>query len=94
VDFDSSPAALRRAINGYVRTMYPQAVPYLKWDASGTSLSASKLGASCSIVLSGTGPTVVDISGEISFPASLFVSEDQVRKGLQQAIRDVKKRTS
>jgi len=94
VEFDSLPATVRRAINDYVARTYPQAIPYMKWDSAGRSLSASKLGASCRIVLSGTGSTVVGISGDIGFPASLFVSENQLKNGLNQAIRDIKKRTS
>lgn len=94
LDFNSSPAKIRRAINAFVASRYPQAVPYLTWDSTGTQLSASKMGASCSIVLSGKGPTVVDVNGDIGFPASLFVSTELVRKGLDQAIRDIKKKTS
>ena len=59
-----------------------------------TSVSASNLGASGSIVLSGSGPTRVEVSGDIGFPASLFVSEKTVRLGLGLAIRDIKKKTS
>ena len=94
VEFDSPPPVVRRAILRYIQSSYPQAVPYLKWDAEGTSLSASNLGASGSILLSGSGPTLVEISGDIGFPASLFVSEKTVRQGLTQAIRDIKKKTS
>jgi hypothetical protein len=57
-------------------------------------VSASNLGASGSITLSGSGPTTVRINGDIGFPASLFVSEKLVRIGLDQAIRDIKKKTS
>jgi hypothetical protein len=57
-------------------------------------VSASNLGASGSITLSGSGPTTVRINGDIGFPASLFVSEKLVRMGLDQAIRDIKKKTS
>jgi hypothetical protein len=94
VEFDSSPAVVRKAITKYVKACYPQAVSYLKWDDTGTSVSASNLGASGSITLLGSGPTLVQISGDIGFPASLFVSEKVVRIGLNQAIRDIKKRTS
>jgi hypothetical protein len=94
VEFDSPPSVVRNAIIKYVKTYYPQAVSYLKWNETGRAVSASDLGASGSIILSGTGPTIVQISGDIGFPASLFVSEKQVRSGLSQAIRDIKKRTS
>jgi len=94
VYFNSSPAQVRRAINGYLGRYYPQAMPYIKWDASGASMSAAGMGASCSIVLSGSGPTVVDVNGDIGFPASLFVSDKVARQGLGDAIRDIKKKTS
>jgi hypothetical protein len=94
VEFDSPPSVVRNAITRYVKTCYPQAVSYLKWDETGMAVSASDLGASGSIMLSGSGPTIVEICGDIGFPASLFVSEKQVRSGLGQAIRDIKKRTS
>jgi len=94
VEFDSPPSVVRNAITRYVKTCYPQAVSYLRWNEAGTAVSASDLGASGSIILSGSGPTVVQICGDIGFPASLFVSEARVRSGLSQAIRDIKKRTS
>jgi hypothetical protein len=94
VEFDSSPAIVRRAISKYVERFYPYAVSYMVWDESGRSVSASKMGASGSIVLSGSGTTTVEISGDIGFPASLFVSEKRVREGLDQAIRDIKRKTS
>ena len=57
-------------------------------------MTASGMGASCSIVLSGSGPTVVEVNGDIGLPASLFVSDKLVKQGLGQAIRDIKKKTS
>jgi hypothetical protein len=94
VDFDSSPAVVRLAILRYVERLYPQAIPYLKWNSGGTAVSASSMGASGSITLRGSGPTVVEVTGGIGFPASLFVSEKTVRRGLDQAIREIKKKTS
>jgi hypothetical protein len=93
VDFESSPALVRQAITGYVESKYPQALGFIKWDSTGTRASASKMGASCSLVLSGAGPTVVDIKGKVGFPASLAVSEAQVMQYLRQAIQDLKKKT-
>jgi hypothetical protein len=94
VEFDAPPAVVRNAINTYVKRWYPQAVPYMKWDDSGTSVSASNLGASGSITLTGSGTTLVTVTGDIGFPASLFVSEKQMRQGLNHAIRDITKRVS
>jgi hypothetical protein len=93
VGFESSLALVRQAITGYVESKYPRALTFIKWDSTGTRASASKMGVSCSLVLSGADPTVVDIKGRIGLPASLAVSEDQVRKYLRQAIRDLKKKT-
>jgi hypothetical protein len=91
IRFDSPPELVRGAITGYVERRYPRALDFVKWDSTGTRASASTMGASCSLVLSGEGPTVVDIQGRLGFPASLAVSESQLRKYLDQAIRDLKK---
>lgn len=93
VRFDSPPALVREAIRGYVKSRYPQAADFVKWDSTGRRASASTMGASGSLRLSGSGPTVVEIEGKIGFPASLAVSKDQVLKHLHQAIRDLKKQT-
>ena len=93
VGFESSPALVRQAIIGYVESTYPRALGFIKWDSTGTRASASKMGASCSLVLSGAGPTVLDIKGKVGFPASLAVSEAQVLHYLRQAIQALKMKT-
>ena len=93
IRFESAPGLVRKAITGYVRSKYPKALDYIHWDSSGSRASASKMGVSCSLVLSGTGPTIVDISGKIGFPASLAVSEAEVRRYLNQGIREIKQAT-
>jgi hypothetical protein len=94
VRFDSCPSDVKKAVLVYVRRCYPAALPYLKWNADGSSVSASSMGASGSITFSGSGPTVVDVAGDIGFPASIFVSEKALRQGLGDAIRDIRKKTS
>lgn len=91
VSFSSPPELVRGAITGYVERRYPRALDFVKWDSTGTRASASTMGATCSLVLSGEGPTEVDIQGKVGFPASLAVSEAKVRKYLSEAIRDLKK---
>ena len=93
VGFESPPALVRQAIIGYVESKYPRALDFIKWDSTGTRASASTMGASCSLVLSGAGPTILDIEGKVGFPASLAVSEAQVVQYLRQAIQDLKERT-
>jgi hypothetical protein len=93
VRFESSPSAVRRAIMDYVADRFPRAAEFITWDAAGTQASGSKMGASGTLRLSGRGPTVVDIHAKIGFPASMAVSESRVRSTLDQAIRDLKKKT-
>jgi hypothetical protein len=93
IKFKSPPSTVRRAIMDYVAGRYPKAMDYFSWDATGTRASAKKMGASASVELSGEGPTVVDIQGKLGFPASLMVTEDQVRVYLDKAIQDLKSTT-
>jgi len=93
IKFKSPPSTVRRAIMDYVADRYPKAVDYFSWDATGTRATGKKMGAYGSVELSGDGPTTVDIEGKLGFPASLMVTEDQVRGYLDQAIRDLKAKT-
>ena len=93
VRFKSEPAVVRRAILDYVARRYPRAADYISWDRSGRRAAASKMGASASLELLGDGPTTVDISARIGFPASMAVSESRLRRYLDEAIRDLKKTT-
>lgn len=93
VRFESTPAAVRRAIMDYVADRYPKAADYITWDPTGTRASGAKMGASGTVRLTGRGPTVVEIRARIGFPASMAVSESRLRRHLEQAIRDLKKTT-
>lgn len=93
IQFESSPAAVRRAIMDYVADRFPRAAEFITWNASGTEASGSKMGASGTLRLSGRGPTVVDLHARIGFPASMAVSESRIRRTLDDAIRDLKKKT-
>ena len=93
IHFDSSPAAVRRAIMDYVAGRFPRAAEFITWDAAGTQASGSKMGASGTLRLSGRGPTVVDLHAKIGFPASMAVTESRIRRTLDDAIRDLKKKT-
>ena len=93
IRFESPPAAVRRAIMDYVADRYPKAADSIAWDRSGTRASGSKMGASGSLVLTGRGPTIVEIRARIGFPASIAVSEARLRRELDRAIRDLKKTT-
>ena len=93
IRFKSPPSTVRRAIMDYVADRYPKAVDYFSWDATGTRATGKKMGASGSVELSGDGPTTVDIQGKLGFPASLMVTEDQVRDYLDKAIQDLKATT-
>ena len=93
IRFKSPPKAVRRAIMDYVADRYPKAVDYFEWDATGTRATGKKMGASASLELSGDGPTTVDIEGKLGFPASLMVTEEQVRDYLDEAIRELKEKT-
>ena len=93
IRFASPPSAVRRAIMDYVAGRYPKALDYFSWDPTGTRASAKKMGASASLELSGDGPTTVDIEGKLGFPASLMVTEEQVRDYLDDAIRELKEKT-
>lgn len=93
IQFKSPPSRVRRAIMDYVADRYPKAVDYFSWDATGTRATGKKMGASGSVELSGDGPTTVDIQGKVGFPASMVVTEEQVRDYLDKAIRDLKART-
>ena len=93
IKFKSPPSAVRRAIMDYVADRYPKAADYFSWDATGTRATGKKMGASASLELSGDGPTTVDIEGKLGFPASLMVTEEQVRDYLDEAIRELKEKT-
>jgi hypothetical protein len=93
VRFESSPAAVRRAIMDYVADRYPKAAEFITWDSSGTRASGSRMGASGSLRLTGRGPTIVDLHARIGFPASMAVTETRIRRSFDQAIRDLKKTT-
>ena len=94
VRFESPPAEVRRAITDYVARRFPQAADVIQWDRGGKRASGSKMGASGTLELSGTGPTTVDISASVGLPASLLVSEAKVRKYFRQALDDLKKQLS
>ena len=93
IEFKSPPSTVRRAIMDYVADRYPKAVDYFSWNATGTRATGKKMGASASVELSGDGPTTVEIEGKLGFPASMMVTEKQVRDYLDQAIRDLKAKT-
>ena len=93
IRFKSPPSAVRRAIMEYVADRYPKAIDYFEWDEKGTRATGKKMGASGSLELSGDGPTTLDIQGKLGFPASLMVSEDQVRDYLDEAIRELQAKT-
>jgi hypothetical protein len=93
IEFKSGPSVVRRAIMDYIADRYPKAVDYFSWNATGTRATGKKMGASGSVELVGDGPTTVDIEGKLGFPASLMVTEEQVRDYLDEAIRDLKART-
>lgn len=93
IEFDSPPDHVRRAIIHYVDRRVPRASEFIRWDKAGRNATASKMGASGSIRLSGDGPTVVEIEGKVGLPASLLVTEDRVRAYLREAIRDLKQQT-
>ena len=93
IRFKSPPSAVRRAIMDYVADRYPKAADYFSWDETGTRATGKKMGASGSLELSGDGPTTLDIEGKLGFPASLMVSEDQVRTYLDEAIRELQAKT-
>lgn len=93
IRFESSPADVRRAIMDYVADRFPRAADFITWDSSGTRASGSKMGASGSLRLTGGGPTIVDVHAKIGFPASMAVTETGLRRHLDEAIRDLKKKT-
>jgi hypothetical protein len=93
VRFESPPGVVRRAIMDYVADRYPKAADYFSWDSAGTRASGSKMGAAGTVRLTGKGPTLVEIRARIGFPASMMVSEVRLRRHLDQAIRDLKKKT-
>src|SRR6185436_18342491 len=93
IQFESGPAAVRRAIMDYVADRFPKAADFITWDATGTRASGSKMGASGSLRLTGRGPTIVDLHAKIGFPASMAVTETRIRRSFDQAIRDLKKTT-
>jgi hypothetical protein len=93
IRFKSPPRTVRRAIMDYVADRYPKAVDYFSWDPTGTRATGKKMGASGSLELTGDGPTTLDIQGKLGFPASLMVTEEQVRDYLDEAIRELKART-
>jgi hypothetical protein len=93
IRFKSPPSAVRQAIMDYVADRYPKAVDYFSWDPTGTRATGKKMGASASLELSGEGPTTLDIQGRLGFPASMMVTEEQVRDYLDEAIRNLKERT-
>jgi len=93
VRFESPPAVVRRAIMDYVADRYPKAADYITWDSTGTRASGSKMGASGTMRLTGKGPTIVEIQARIGFPVSMMVSEIRLRRQLDQAVRDLKKKT-
>ncbi len=89
VRFASAPALVRSAVLAYLQSHYPEVISQIAWDSSERHASASRLGASVSLELSGTGPTLMILKGRIGFPAALAVSEAQVKTYLDQAIRDL-----
>ena len=93
VRFQSPPSAVRRAIMDYVADRYPAAADYFSWDPTGTRATGKKMGASASLELTGEGPTTLDIRGKLGFPASMMVTEEQVRDYLDEAIRDLQAKT-
>ena len=90
VRFSSAPALVRAAVLAYLKSRFPEALPFIRWDSSETHASAARLGASGTLELAGTGPTLMVLKGRVGFPASLSVSEAQVKTHLNQAIRDLK----
>jgi hypothetical protein len=93
IQFESGPTAVRRAISGYVARRFPRASDVIQWDPSGRRATGSKMGASGTLMLSGTGPTTLEISAVVGLPASLLITKAKVRKYLREAITDLKKTT-
>ena len=93
ITFDSPPADVRKAILDYVASRFPKATDFIEWDSTGTRASASKMGASGTLRLSGRGPTRVEINAKIGFPASMAISETRLRRQFDEAVRDLKKKT-
>lgn len=91
VEFQKPPAEVRAAIMDYVTRKYPKAAEYFEWDKAGRVAKGSKMGASGSVRLLGEGPTTVEIRAKIGFPASLAVSEAQIRSAVDQVVKDLQK---
>jgi hypothetical protein len=87
--FKSPPDVVRRALVEYVQRKFPKASKYVAWDPDGTRASGKKMGVSGTLELRGEGPTVVDLSGRVGFPASLTVTERQIRSAVDEAFRDL-----
>jgi hypothetical protein len=51
------------------------------------------MGASGTIQLSGSGPTLVEITATVGLPASLLVSEAKVRRYFLNAVDELKRTT-
>ena len=92
VRFSSPPALVREAVLAYLEKHFPQALPFVKWDSTKSRASASRLGASGTLDLGGTGPTILILKAHVGFPASLSISEEQVRAHLSQAIGELQKK--